>query len=149
MFEEHSEVPQTRSGNPQRNRNGGPNGIRTRVSALRGPCPGPLDDGAVWRTVRRRRQRKLAGGGGFEPPLPGPEPGVLPLDDPPPTRRRLHTIREGAIGVNGRASADRDLERAARAEARNLGGRDLDGVAVAGGAHIAGGAAGHHEGAEA
>ena len=25
---------------------GGPNGIRTRVSALRGPCPGPLDDGA-------------------------------------------------------------------------------------------------------
>jgi hypothetical protein len=24
----------------------GPNGIRTRVSALRGPCPGPLDDGA-------------------------------------------------------------------------------------------------------
>src|SRR3989449_5413739 len=26
---------------------GGPNGIRTRVSALRGPCPGPLDDGAV------------------------------------------------------------------------------------------------------
>src|SRR5207245_2544704 len=30
-----------------RNRAGGPNGIRTRVSALRGPCPGPLDDGAV------------------------------------------------------------------------------------------------------
>jgi hypothetical protein len=26
---------------------GGPNGIRTRVSALRGPCPRPLDDGAV------------------------------------------------------------------------------------------------------
>src|SRR5437867_8740892 len=26
----------------QRNQNGGPNGIRTRVSALRGPCPGPL-----------------------------------------------------------------------------------------------------------
>jgi site-specific DNA recombinase len=26
---------------------GGPNGIRTRVSALRGPCPGPLDDGAT------------------------------------------------------------------------------------------------------
>src|SRR5262245_14555199 len=25
---------------------GGPNGIRTRVSALRGPCPRPLDDGA-------------------------------------------------------------------------------------------------------
>src|SRR5262245_7605596 len=29
--------------------------------------------------------RMLAGGGGFEPPLPGPEPGVLPLDDPPPS----------------------------------------------------------------
>ena len=28
------------------NSGGGPNGIRTRVSALRGPCPRPLDDGA-------------------------------------------------------------------------------------------------------
>ncbi len=54
---------------------GGPNGIRTRVSALRGPCPRPLDDGASG--------RELAGGGGFEPPLRGPEPRVLPLDDPP------------------------------------------------------------------
>src|SRR5437667_8233704 len=33
---------------------GGPNGIRTRVSALRGPCPGPLDDGAA-RTMRQHR----------------------------------------------------------------------------------------------
>src|SRR5207244_8123531 len=41
--------PQTRSIKHQRTRNGGPNGIRTRVSALRGPCPGPLDDGAVHR----------------------------------------------------------------------------------------------------
>ena len=24
----------------------------------------------------------MARGGGFEPPLPGPKPGVLPLDDP-------------------------------------------------------------------
>jgi hypothetical protein len=31
----------------QPNHLGGPNGIRTRVSALRGPCPGPLDDGAA------------------------------------------------------------------------------------------------------
>src|SRR5215470_2390360 len=43
---------------------GGPNGIRTRVSALRGPCPRPLDDGAT--SVRRKR---LAGRGGLEPPL--------------------------------------------------------------------------------
>ena len=28
------------------NSGGGPNGVRTRVSALRGPCPRPLDDGA-------------------------------------------------------------------------------------------------------
>ena len=42
----------------------------------------------------------LAGGGGFEPPLPGPEPGVLPLDDPPPCPRRLHTIRERRDRVN-------------------------------------------------
>src|SRR5439155_1285949 len=31
----------------------------------------------------------LAGGGGFEPPLRGPEPRVLPLDDPPPTHPTL------------------------------------------------------------
>src|SRR6266566_7487960 len=46
MFEEHSNVPKTWSEKSERNRTGGPNGIRTRVSALRGPCPGPLDDGA-------------------------------------------------------------------------------------------------------
>ena len=33
---------------------GGPNGIRTRVSALRGPCPGPLDDGAA-KTTRQQQ----------------------------------------------------------------------------------------------
>jgi hypothetical protein len=37
------------------NRGGGPNGIRTRVSALRGPCPGPLDDGAMPAGYRRAR----------------------------------------------------------------------------------------------
>src|SRR5437773_12141924 len=31
----------------------------------------------------------LAGGGGFEPPLRGPEPRVLPLDDPPPNAPTL------------------------------------------------------------
>src|SRR2546427_4510163 len=50
VFEEvcalQREVLQTSSIKHQRNRLGGPNGIRTRVSALRGPCPGPLDDGA-------------------------------------------------------------------------------------------------------
>jgi hypothetical protein len=35
--------------NRLKNHGGGPNGIRTRVSALRGPCPRPLDDGAVFR----------------------------------------------------------------------------------------------------
>src|SRR2546427_3741710 len=105
-----------------------------------GPSGEPYDDDV---------SGKLAGGGGFEPPLPGPEPGVLPLDDPPPTRRRPHTIRDGAIGVNEGGSADDDLERAAGAEARDLGGWDLDRVAVEGGANVTGSAAGHHEGAEA
>src|SRR5215813_2311152 len=36
------------------NFSGGPNGIRTRVSALRGPCPGPLDDGAGHRERREK-----------------------------------------------------------------------------------------------
>ncbi len=30
-----------------------------------------------------RQASRMAGGGGFEPPLTGPEPVVLPLDDPP------------------------------------------------------------------
>ena len=40
-------------------------------------------------TRNKKRQKmvallpnSLAAGGGFEPPQPGPEPGVLPLDDP-------------------------------------------------------------------
>src|SRR5439155_13682109 len=44
---------------------GGPNGIRTRVSTLRGSHPWPLDDGT-------------AGAPGFEPGLPEPESGALP-----------------------------------------------------------------------
>src|SRR5207249_11497123 len=43
---------------------GGPNGIRTRVSALRGPCPGPLDDGAGQSTVSgwgRRARTPITG----------------------------------------------------------------------------------------
>src|SRR5438132_9924984 len=46
-FRARGSLPQTRSIKHQRNRTGGPNGSRTRVSALRGPCPGPLDDGAA------------------------------------------------------------------------------------------------------
>ncbi len=115
---------------------GGPNGIRTRVSALRGPCPGPLDDGAGL-------AKEVAGGGGFEPPLPGPEPGVLPLDDPPPTRptafTRYHSASAASIG----------LQRAARLEARDLRGRDRDLLARARIVAVARGALGHAEGAEA
>src|SRR6267378_3588145 len=42
----------------------------------------------------------LAGGGGFEPPLRGPEPRVLPLDDPPPTHPTLpHPLTAQRIAV--------------------------------------------------
>ena len=51
---------------------GSPNGNRTRVSGVRGRYPRPLDDGT-----------DLAGGRGFEPRFAGPEPAVLPLNDPP------------------------------------------------------------------
>src|SRR5207249_939427 len=37
--------PHPRIGRPRRLRARGPNGVRTRVSTLRGWCPGPLDDG--------------------------------------------------------------------------------------------------------
>src|SRR5262249_36316797 len=63
---------------------GGPNGIRTRVSALRGPCPRPLEDGAT--SAGRKR---LAGRGGLERPPRGPEPGALPLADLPNPERSV------------------------------------------------------------
>ena len=47
---------------------GGPSGVRTRAAAVRGRCPGPLDDGTV-----------MAEEPGFEPGKPGPEPGVMPF----------------------------------------------------------------------
>ena len=51
---------------------GSPNGTRTRVTGVRGRRPRPLDDGTI-----------VAGGQGFEPWFAGPEPAVLPLNDPP------------------------------------------------------------------
>jgi hypothetical protein len=51
---------------------GSPNGTRTRVTGVRGRRPRPLDDGTM-----------VAGGQGFEPWFAGPEPAVLPLNDPP------------------------------------------------------------------
>lgn len=52
---------------------GSPNGSRTRVSALRGQRPRPLDDGAGKKHRRRYRRRpvvpmRLVARGGFEPP---------------------------------------------------------------------------------
>ena len=52
--------------------NGSPNGNRTRVTGVRGRRPRPLDDGTI-----------MAGGKGLEPLFAGPEPAVLPLNDPP------------------------------------------------------------------
>src|SRR5206468_6789623 len=82
----------------------------------------------------------MAGGGGFEPPLRGPEPRVLPLDDPPPTHPTLPHPPTG--------SADRRLEGAARAEARHLGRRNLDLLAGARVAPVSGRAARDDERAE-
>src|SRR5882672_7560491 len=90
--------------------------------------------GPAERATRNRTRRDrtyiilLAGGGGFEPPLRGPEPRVLPLDDPPPTPQPYHTrTAPHASGARlNRQSADRRLERAARAEARNFNCRNLD-----------------------
>ncbi len=48
-----------------------PSGIRTRVAAVKGPCPGPLDDGASY--VRRRncpgREESTGFGGGSQLPV--------------------------------------------------------------------------------
>lgn len=45
---------------------GGPSGIRTRVAALKGLCPRPLDDGTILDC-----SAVLVNRGGLEPPTPG------------------------------------------------------------------------------
>lgn len=55
-------------------KNGSPKGIRTPVTGLRTRRPRPLDDGTPL---------SLAGEPGFEPGLPDPESGVLPLHHSP------------------------------------------------------------------
>ena len=61
------------------NRASGPTEIRTRVSAVRGQRPWPLDDGALLLL--------LIPGQGFEPRFYGPEPHVLPVGRPRIDRR--------------------------------------------------------------
>src|SRR5438093_10955249 len=91
----------------------------------------------------------MAGGGGFEPPLRGPEPRVLPLDDPPPSHHLTNPPQTYHTGPAAPArSADRALEGAARAEPGHARRRNLDLPTRAGVAPIAGGALGDHERAE-
>src|SRR5207245_5237080 len=91
----------------------------------------------------RDATRGVAGGGGFEPPLRGPEPRVLPLDDPPKSHADAQITAYGLRQVNEprsneRAPANRSPTTAAYRTAlfsarlgrkRNLGRRDLDLVA--------------------
>src|SRR5262249_32614877 len=128
--------------------NGGPNGIRTRVSALRGPCPGPLDDGAGQTRRARRTQRTQAPkpytkfvGWGRRIRTPATWSRATR-----PTTRRSPTNAPNLTIAN---SANRGLEGAARAEARHLGGRNLNLLAGARVAAVAGGAARDDERAEA
>ena len=79
---------------PTRASAGSPNGVRTRVSTLRGWCPRPLDDGANGRR-EPREARRLARGGGLEPPITGPEPVVLPITPPPTGRSRVAAAPRG------------------------------------------------------
>src|ERR1700693_4231330 len=102
----------------------------------------------------------MAGRGEFEPPLRGPEPRVLPLDDLPTFSRfyagalaavkaRFTSIHEQVGCRRGGGLEDGALERAAGLEARHTAGRDLDGLAGAGIAAVAPCTRAHHEGAEA
>src|SRR5262249_30957332 len=64
------------------NSGGVPNGIRTRVSALKGPRPGPLDDGDDERTdatddVNTRLELKVSSAVTRSPSRPGAEDQVL------------------------------------------------------------------------
>src|SRR5215813_10697507 len=89
--------------------------------------PANTRNAASNRNARQNLTRNLlAGGGGFEPPLRGPEPRVLPLDDPPPTPPTLPYPPTRDRPVPRAESANRGLEGAARAEARHLGRRNLN-----------------------
>src|SRR5260370_41793304 len=96
----------------------------------------------------------MAGGGGLEPPFPGPEPGVLPLDEPPAA---TVIVRGRAAGCQGRTDAELAhaallqvrLQRAARLEARHPTRGNLDGLAGPRVAAVALGPPAHPEGAEA
>src|SRR5262250_668182 len=109
----------------------------------------------------------MAGGGGLEPPLPGPEPGVLPLDDPPARRplyvpmfpgvkaaeglhsRGCHVEDEGRASGEAGGLENGGLERAAWLETRNFFRRNANRVAGARVATVALGAPADHEGPEA
>src|SRR5438128_2272902 len=108
----------------------------------------------------------MAGRGGLEPPLRGPEPRVLPLDDLPASkgfyRRVINTVKargspaagqpricSGPASVSPSPGEDGALERAARLEPRHATGRQLDRLARAGIAAVALGAPADQEGAEA
>src|SRR6266478_3251256 len=96
----------------------------------------------------------MAGGGGLEPPLPGPEPGVLPLDEPPAATA---IVRGGAAGCQGRTDAELAhaallqvrLQRAARLEARHPTRGNLDSLAGPRVAAVTLGPPAHQKGAEA
>src|SRR5207247_2535180 len=81
--------------------------------------------------------------------LRGPEPRVLPLDDPPPSHHLTNAPQPYHTGPAATArSADRALEGAARAEPGHARRRNLDLPTRAGVAPVAGGALGDHERAE-
>lgn len=80
-------------------------GFEPPISALRGRCPGPLDECATCACPTAGGAAKsdalqgtaivpsLAGEGGFEPPHTDPESAVLPLDDSPISRDSSTGIR--------------------------------------------------------
>src|SRR5512146_2882786 len=79
----------------------------------------------------------MAGRGGLEPPLRGPEPRVLPLDDLPTSvqfyagalvsvKARNSSGTQWNLGTWSAGLQHRPLERAARLEARHAAGWDPD-----------------------
>ena len=81
---------------------------------MRGRYPRPLDDGTV-----------LAGGEGFEPSLTGPEPVVLPLNDPPALPSNLAKFGPDVKGKKGKGGNGLRM------------GREVEGFGVAGHLNIA------------
>ncbi len=96
---------------------GVPNGIRTRVTAVKGRCPGPLDDGD--RVERKSDARRRASPRPRQTPLPRSAKGYMERDAEAIGRVSPHIFQidvpsKSSAGVTRRSAGGRGVRRGKR-----------------------------------